>query len=91
VLAAQAVPVQQDEPIHTLHVYTNLIQIPTLVFGPQSRAAEEADCGEQIFGQYRQWAMVSRDSCSPGGGRSDFAFDSAGREWGFFGVDAEDR
>jgi hypothetical protein len=28
------VPVQQDEPIHTLHVYTNLIQIPTLVLGP---------------------------------------------------------
>jgi hypothetical protein len=33
-LAAQDAPVQQDEPIHTLHVYTNLIQIPTLVLGP---------------------------------------------------------
>jgi hypothetical protein len=32
--AAQDVPVAQDEPIHTLHVYTNLIQIPTLVLGP---------------------------------------------------------
>jgi hypothetical protein len=32
VLSAQdAAP--QDEPIHTLHVYTNLIQIPTLVLG----------------------------------------------------------
>jgi hypothetical protein len=35
VLAAQDVPVQQDEPIHTLHVYTNLIQIPTLVLDPK--------------------------------------------------------
>jgi hypothetical protein len=25
---------QQNEPIHTLHVYTNLMQIPTLVLGP---------------------------------------------------------
>jgi len=31
---AQDAPVAQDEPIHTLHVYTNLIQIPTLVLGP---------------------------------------------------------
>src|ERR1700677_437796 len=35
VLAAQDVPVQQDEQIHTLHVYTNLIQIPTLVLDPK--------------------------------------------------------
>jgi hypothetical protein len=30
---AQDAPVAQDEPIHTLHVYANLIQIPTLVLG----------------------------------------------------------
>jgi hypothetical protein len=33
-LAAQDRPVQQNEPIPTLHVYANLIQIPTLVLGP---------------------------------------------------------
>ena len=33
-LLAQNAPVSQNEPIHTLHVYTNLIQIPTLVLGP---------------------------------------------------------
>jgi hypothetical protein len=32
-LLAQNAPVSQDQPIHTLHVYTNLIQIPTLVLG----------------------------------------------------------
>jgi hypothetical protein len=31
VLTAQSAPASQDAPIHTLHVYTNLIQIPTLV------------------------------------------------------------
>jgi hypothetical protein len=34
VLAAQDEPKPQDGPIHTLHVYTNLMQIPTLVLGP---------------------------------------------------------
>jgi hypothetical protein len=34
VLRAQDVSTPQDEPIHTLHVYANLIQIPTLVLGP---------------------------------------------------------
>jgi hypothetical protein len=33
-LLAQNAPAPQDQPIHTLHVYTNLIQIPTLVLGP---------------------------------------------------------
>ena len=33
-LAAQEKPTAQEDPIHTLHVYTNLIQIPTLVLGP---------------------------------------------------------
>jgi len=33
-LRAQDTSTPQDEPIHTLHVYTNLIQIPTLVLGP---------------------------------------------------------
>jgi hypothetical protein len=33
-LAAQDAPTSPDELIHTLHVYTNLIQIPTLVLGP---------------------------------------------------------
>jgi hypothetical protein len=34
VLSAQTMPAPQEEPIHTLHVYANLIQIPTLVLGP---------------------------------------------------------
>jgi hypothetical protein len=34
VLAGQEAPTQQDGPIPTLHVYENLIQIPTLVLGP---------------------------------------------------------
>jgi hypothetical protein len=34
VVAAQDAPMPKDEPVHTLHVYTNLIQIPTLVLGP---------------------------------------------------------
>jgi hypothetical protein len=33
-LRAQAASTPQDGPIHTLHVYTNLIQMPTLVLGP---------------------------------------------------------
>ena len=31
---AQNTPNPQDEPIHTLHVYTNVLQIPTLVLSP---------------------------------------------------------
>ncbi len=33
-LMAQDTPNPQGEPIHTLHVYTNVLQIPTLVLGP---------------------------------------------------------
>lgn len=33
-LRAQATSTPQDGPIHTLHVYANLIQMPTLVLGP---------------------------------------------------------
>jgi hypothetical protein len=33
-LRAQDQPPAKDEPIHTLHVYTNLVQVPTLVLGP---------------------------------------------------------
>ncbi len=36
-LFAQDAPVPQDEPVKTLHVYANLIQIPTLVLDPQRR------------------------------------------------------
>jgi hypothetical protein len=32
-LAAQQQPTSQDEPIRTLHVYTDLVQVPTLVLG----------------------------------------------------------
>jgi hypothetical protein len=32
-LAAQQQPTSQDEPIHTLHVYADLVQVPTLVLG----------------------------------------------------------
>jgi hypothetical protein len=35
VLQAQDQLSAESEPIHTLHVYTNLIQIPTLVLGPK--------------------------------------------------------
>lgn len=34
VVVAQEAPTPQDEPIHTLHVYANLLQIPTVVLGP---------------------------------------------------------
>jgi hypothetical protein len=33
-LLAQDAPRPQDEPITTLHVYANLVQVPTLVLGP---------------------------------------------------------
>jgi hypothetical protein len=36
-LAAQQEPTARDEPIPTLHVYENLIQIPTLVLDPKRR------------------------------------------------------
>jgi hypothetical protein len=36
-LRAQDVPVQKDGTIPTLHVYTNTIQVPTLVLDPQRR------------------------------------------------------
>jgi hypothetical protein len=32
-LAAQQQPASPDQPIHTLHVYTDLVQVPTLVLG----------------------------------------------------------
>jgi hypothetical protein len=34
VVAAQNPPVQQDGSVPTLHVYANLVQVPTLVLGP---------------------------------------------------------
>jgi hypothetical protein len=37
VLAARQEPTAPEEPIRTLHVYTNLIQIPTLVLDPKRR------------------------------------------------------
>jgi hypothetical protein len=47
-LAAQDVPVQQDEPNHTLHVYTNLIQIPTLVLGPNRERLKKPIAGSRF-------------------------------------------
>jgi hypothetical protein len=47
-LAAQDGQTQQDEPIHTLHVYTNLIQVPTLVLGP-SRERIDTPIAESRF------------------------------------------
>jgi hypothetical protein len=41
VLSAQETPAAQDEPIPTLHVYTNLMQIPTLVLGPNRERLEK--------------------------------------------------
>jgi hypothetical protein len=40
-LRAQGAPDSKDEPIHTLHVYTNLIQIPTLVLGPNRERVQK--------------------------------------------------
>jgi hypothetical protein len=47
-LAAQDAPKPQDEPIHTLHVYANVIQIPTLVLGP-NREPLKAPIAENRF------------------------------------------
>jgi hypothetical protein len=47
-LAAQEKPTAQEDPIHTLHVYTNLIQIPTLVLGP-NRDRLKTPIGENRF------------------------------------------
>jgi len=41
VISAQETPAAQDEPIPTLHVYTNLMQIPTLVLGPNHERLEK--------------------------------------------------
>jgi hypothetical protein len=41
VVLAQDAGTQQDEPIHTLHVYSNLMQIPTLVLGPNRERLEK--------------------------------------------------
>jgi hypothetical protein len=90
VVAAQDAPMPKDEPVHTLHVYTNLIQIPTLVLGP-NRERLKTPCGEQVFDQHRLGTLVSRHPCSSGGGRPDCVFDFAGCQWGCGGVDAEDR
>ena len=40
-LSAQETPAAQDEPIPTLHVYANLMQIPTLVLGPNRERLEK--------------------------------------------------
>lgn len=40
-LFAQDAPPTQEEPIQTLHAYTNLIQIPTLVLGPNFERLEK--------------------------------------------------
>jgi hypothetical protein len=42
VLVAQDAGTQQDGPVHTLHVYTNLVQIPTLVLGPNRERLEKS-------------------------------------------------
>jgi hypothetical protein len=42
VLAAQDAGTQQDQSIHTLHVYANLVQIPTLVLGPNRERLEKS-------------------------------------------------
>ena len=39
--AVQQEPTAREEPIPTLHVYTNLIQLPTLVLDPQRRPLKE--------------------------------------------------
>jgi hypothetical protein len=45
---AQDSPKPKDEPVHTLHVYTNLIQIPTVVLGP-SREQIKTPIAESRF------------------------------------------
>ena len=52
-LAVQQEPPPREEPIPTLHVYENLIQIPTLGAGFRAPATQKADCCEPVFGKYR--------------------------------------
>ena len=42
-LRAQNVPVPKDGTVPTLHVYANLIQIPTLVLWPNREPVKKAD------------------------------------------------
>lgn len=47
-LFSQDAPVPQDEPVKTLHVYANLIQIPTLVLDPQRRPLKKPIAGNRF-------------------------------------------
>src|SRR5579871_6232859 len=60
-LVAQQQPASQDEPIHTLHVYTDLVQVPTLVLAPD-REPLKTPIPEKSFSvsiDYGPWFRVT--------------------------------
>jgi hypothetical protein len=60
-LAAQQQPTSQEEPIHTLHVYTDLVQVPTLVLG-RNREPLKTPIPEKSFSvsiDYGPWFRVT--------------------------------
>jgi hypothetical protein len=60
-LAAQQQPTSHDEPIHTLHVYTDLVQVPTLVLG-RNRNPLKTPIPEKRFSvsiDYGPWFQVT--------------------------------
>ena len=66
-LGAATMLLAQDAPITTLHVYTNLIQIPVLVLGPRRRTPVAHVSFQQIQGEHRWRATVPADACAAGG------------------------
>jgi len=59
-LAAQQQPASQDEPIRTLHVYADLVQVPTLVLGRNHESI--SPIAEQRFAvsiDYGPWFRVT--------------------------------
>ena len=60
-LAAQQQPTSQDEPIRTLHVYADLVQVPTLVLG-KNHESISPPIAEQRFSvsiDYGPWFRVT--------------------------------
>lgn len=60
-LAAQQQPTSQDEPIRTLHVYADLVQVPTLVLG-RNHESISPPIAEQRFAisiDYGPWFRVT--------------------------------
>ena len=68
----------QDDAVPTLHVYTDLVQVPTLVLRKDARPLATPEAEEEVLCELRRGAEVPGDPCAAGGGRSDYAVDSAG-------------